>query len=147
MVTMQAEHLSEFMVMAAPGEQETRVAIEAVNPKIAIGAGERALLLSHCGVTTDECGDLVLDHDGKQFPLFLSDRPLRARIHVDDCGKFDGRLPSFRDPLRAGLRLDMSREKKLGALHVFDIVQRDCENQVLGALRVLTVIAGEHEWS
>lgn len=147
MQAMQAEGLSEFMVMAAPGEQDTRVAIEAVNPKLAIGAGERALLLSHCGVTTDECGELVLNHDGRQFPLFLSDRPLRARVHIDECGKSDGRLPAFRDPLRARLRLDMSREKKLGALHVFDIVQRDCKDRPLGALRVLTVIAGEDEWS
>ncbi|MFE5813196.1 hypothetical protein ACFQ6S_07315 [Streptomyces sp. NPDC056479] len=134
---------AEFLLMPAPVETETRVTIERVDPEIAIGAGERWLLLSHRDISEDcEKGGLVLHHKGKRFPLFLSDAELQVRLTVDDCEESEGWLTPFEQPRRARIRFHLPKEDKLGALHVFEIVQRDCEDRALGALRMLAFVNG-----
>jgi hypothetical protein len=131
------------MIMPPPRKvADTLVAVETVNPKVAIGQGDRWLLLSHRAIIQDKkTQKLVLLHDGRQFPLFVSGAKLPATVRIDDFPDFEGRLPAFRDQLKARIALRMP-EERIGAMHVLDIVQRDTKKRVLGALRVLTVTTG-----
>ncbi|MFF3877186.1 hypothetical protein [Streptomyces sp. NPDC001978] len=134
----------EFLIMPAPFEgMDTRVAFEVVDPKVAIGAGERWLLLSHPDISECHGKDgLVLNLKGKKVPLFLSDTEPKAELYIDEIEQTGGGvLPPFPEPLRARVKVDMG-EQKLGAMHVFDVVQRDPKEQVLGALRFVTVLTG-----
>jgi hypothetical protein len=140
------EQVAEFELMAAPTGEETALAIEAIDPETAIGAGERWLLRSHRDIVADrEHGGLrglAVVHDGKRFPIQFSRAELRARLYVGEIGEIGpkGPLPAFRDSLPARITLTISPEEEIGALHAFEIVQRDRKGNVLGALRMLTVI-------
>ncbi len=170
-MALRAEEAQEFLIMPAPEEEETLVQFEPVEAELVFGAGERLLLLSHKDFAADrETGALAVSVDGELFPLFLSDNELRTRLFVGDYGELgleagddgDGdddkggyghghghghghgrghRLPGFHDPLPSRILLE-SQEERIGAVHAFDIVQRDRRGRALGALRVLTVATG-----
>ncbi|MFD7297817.1 hypothetical protein ACFV9W_31415 [Streptomyces sp. NPDC059897] len=134
-----SQETQEFLIMPARGD--TEVTVEPAEPRTALDAGERWLLLSHRDISLDhDKRRLVLHRRGKQYPLFLSDTALQAQLSVEGFADFDGRLPAFPEALPAGIRIDMSRERNVGALHVFDIVQRDRQGLALGALRMVTVV-------
>jgi hypothetical protein len=138
------EQFAEFQIMPGFDERQgTLIAVDPVDPKVAIGAGERWLLGSQKGFFKDreKRGRLLFERDGKRYPIHLSDAEMRIRLMVEG-DEFGGRLPTFSEPLRARIVLEASEEERLGAVQVFDIVQRDYEGRPLGALRILTVVTG-----
>jgi hypothetical protein len=150
-------HFMEFQIMPGFEEvQETVIAVEPVDPKVAIGAGECWLLGSQEGFVKDRHirGGLILERDGQRFPIHLSDVELRHRLLVEG-EEFGGRLlvqgeelggrllAPFGEPLLARIELEPSEDERPGAVQVVDIVQRDREGRpVGGALRIVTVVTG-----
>ena len=138
------QHFMEFQIMPGFDErQETLIAVDPVEPKVAIGAGERWLIRSQQGFFKDRerRGGLLLERDGTRYPIHVSDVRLRPRLLVEG-DEFGGRLPTFSEPLRARIEFEVSEDERPGTVQVFDIVQRDREGRALGALRVLTVATG-----
>ncbi|UQU67635.1 hypothetical protein COUCH_15755 [Couchioplanes caeruleus] len=92
-MSLRAEQIMEFLVMPAPrGVEETFVAFEPVDLRAGLGAGDRALLLSHDFViaaegSEGELGQLSVLVKGEPFPLFVSERPLTTKLSVDDIGE------------------------------------------------------------
>ncbi|MEU4477935.1 hypothetical protein AB0F68_07725 [Micromonospora sp. NPDC023966] len=157
-MSLRAEHIMEFLVMPAPREvEETFVAFEPVDLRAGLGAGDRALLLSHDFVIAAEGGDgepgqLSVLIKGKPFPVFPSDRPLTTKLSVEDIGEppyddrdddhpdiRDGRWPHFphrglrhRRPRRH--RMPTFEDAKRGKL----LVQTDEEQP--GALQAIDIV-------
>jgi hypothetical protein len=138
----------DFEVLEAPEGEEATLAIELIEPELAIGFGERELLGSHDDIVVDDeygtgLRGLAVVRDGERFPLSFSRERLRAKLFVDD-EQIDrkGRLPRRRGTLPAKIFVELSRDEKIGGLHAFEIVQRDRRGTALGgALRMLTVIS------
>jgi hypothetical protein len=130
-----------------PPEGEAELAIELIDPELAIGFGERQLLGSHEDIVVEDeyavggLRGLAVVRDGERFPLFFSPNELRAKLYVDD-EQIDPerRLPRYQGVLPARISIDLARDERIGGLHAFEIVQRDSRGNPLGALRFLTVI-------
>ncbi len=90
------EGFQEFQVMAAPELIETTVAVEPVEAKVALGAGERWLLLSDDSITfSREHKAPVVLVKGKPYPLFLDDELPEVRMEAEEIGALD---PASRCP-------------------------------------------------
>jgi hypothetical protein len=149
-----------FIAIPDPGGRETTVALEPVRQVVkdpvravaALGAGERWLLRSHRDISYEPLTDdgprrLVVARRGDEepVPIRFSAHELKAVLTVGDepygpQARLGGQpvdAPPFGVP--ASVRIDLSHES-LGAMHLFDIIQRDPAGQpVGGGLRVLTV--------
>ena len=134
-----------FLVMPVPeemGPQETVVQIERVDPKLALGAGELALLRSQEGIVYDKNRRrLFLWHKGRLVPLHLVDADPVVKATVEGFGKLGGKLPAFVKPLTATVELAIGPQERVGAIQVFDFVQRS-KQQELGRIRMVTLVTG-----
>jgi hypothetical protein len=149
-----------FIAIPDPRRRETTVTLEPVRQLAkdpvgavaALGASERWLLRSQRGISYERPTDdgpprLVVARRGDEepVPIRFSEHELKAVLTVgDEPSGRQARLggqPVERPPfgVPASVRIDLSDES-LGAMHLFDIVQRDPEGQPIGGgLRVLTV--------
>lgn len=134
----------EFQLMPDWEGGETTVRIEYLDPQVVLGAGEQWLLRSHRNVVLDrEREELVVVHKGEHFPIVVSEKKVRGRIAVKEFGEFDGecRIPAFNDPQPAQVAFEEG-ETAIGALQVFEIVQRNEKDEALGGLRFLSLVTG-----
>jgi hypothetical protein len=136
--------IMQFQLMPDWTGAETTVRLEHIDLQAGLGAGERWLLRSHRQVVLDrEREELVVVHEGKHFPIVMSQKQVRGRIAVKEIGELDreGRVPAFKDPLPAEVVFEEGATE-IGSLQVFEIVQRDQKGEALGALRFLSLVTG-----
>jgi len=101
------------------------------NPAIKIArseTGRRHLLL------VDDAGREIVMGFSRRKPIFHLDAPgLERRPHV--------RLAAFsEDTHPMSMKLQLSPKEKVGSMHAFDIVQRTPKGEILGGIRVITVV-------
>lgn len=136
-----------FAAITPPNGAETTLTVEPVPAGYTLGQGEHWLLQSHhdisfVPVTEGGPPTLVVARHGDvgPVPLGFSQRGLNAVLTV--AGRpLGARAPLAADEpaVMASVSVDLS-EEDIGAMHVFDIVQRDGDGRALGGLRVLGVV-------
>jgi hypothetical protein len=147
-------HLVGFMVNAAPDEQETTIEVEKLVSAKVQGPSERFMLLTSPSITAQrtESGHRKLfftNADGEDVPVRYSRYKLNFGLQVGEPGPV-GEVPTTRRLALAAtaqitpavLNLEINPAEPPGSIHAFDIVQRDGRGQVLGGLRVLSVVTG-----
>jgi hypothetical protein len=147
-------HLVGFMVNAAPDEQETTIEVEKLVSAKVQGPSERFLLLTSPSITAQrtESGHRKLfftNADGEDVAMRYSRYKLNYSLNVGEPGPV-GEVSTTRKLALAAtaqitpavLNLEVNPAEPPGSIHAFDIVQRDARGQVLGGLRVLSVVTG-----
>jgi hypothetical protein len=136
-----------FTVITPPTGVETALTLEQVPAEYTLGQSEHWLLQSHRDISfvpVIKGGDPVLavgrHGDVGPVPLAFSRRELNAVLNVAERPVgVQARLGADEPTVQASVTVDFTQED-IGAMHVFDIVQRDSQGQALGGLRVLGVV-------
>ena len=136
-----------FTAITPPTGEETTITVEQVPAGYALGQSEHWLLQSHRDISyvpVAEGGEPVLvvarHGDVGPVPLAFSRQELNAVLTVAERPVgVQARLRADEPTVPARVTVDFSQEE-IGAMHVFDIVQRDSKGQALGGLRVLGVV-------
>jgi hypothetical protein len=136
-----------FTAITPPSGAETTLTVEQVPAGYALGQGEHWLLQSHRDISyvpVAAGGEPVLvvarHGDVGPVPLAFSRRELNAVLTVAERPVgVQARLGADQAAVTASVSVDFSQEDT-GAMHVFDIVQRDGSGRALGGLRVLGVV-------
>jgi hypothetical protein len=147
-------HLVGFMINAAPDEQETTIEVEKLVSAKVQGPSERFLLLTSPSIKAQRTASghrklFFTNEAGDEVPIRYSRYKLNYGLSVGESRRAGEVSRTRRLALEATaqvtpamLNLEINPREPAGSIHAFDIVQRDARGQVLGGLRVLSVVTG-----
>jgi hypothetical protein len=147
-------HFVGFEINAAPAGQEATIEVEKLVSAQVQGPSERFLLLTSPLITAQRTGSgrrklYFTDADGADVAVRYSRYKLNYGLTLGEpkqIGKVSQARKLALDPAAqitpATLSLEISPKEPPGSIHAFDIIQRGAKGQVLGGLRVLSVVSG-----